>query len=93
MKFPSWRSKPDGFVSKRDSVAARNKTKEEEPILARNAEEALITIYIYLYGVYCGDHGFTEEEMQAQLEKINSYDEFVIEMIDLLKKIKENNEI
>ena len=89
-KLLSWRSKPQEFWAKRDEVAARQQPEEDNAaVLAKNAEEALIMVFIYLYGVITGEDGFTEEELQAELLSMKSYDEMSIRMLDWIREIVE----
>lgn len=91
-RFLSWRSKPQEFWAKRDEVAARQEPEEKAEVLAKNAEEALIMIFIYLYGTITGSHGFTEEELEAELTSIKSYDEMAIKMLDWIREISNNDQ-
>jgi len=96
MKFPNWTSKPGQFSLKREEIAARNTSHEEYASIANNAEEALIVTYIFLYGLVKGPVGFTEEEVQEQLERNKNYEEMVLTIFDMIRMIskkEKNNDI
>jgi len=93
-RFLSWRLKPGEFWAKRDEIAGRSSKKEDDAsaVLANNAEDAVIMLFIYIYGLTRGRDGFTEEDLQHEMEKMKNFDEMTIRMIDWIREISNNDQ-
>lgn len=60
--------------------------------MADSAHDALMMVLIYAFGAQCGNHGFTEEELQNELDKAKNYNDLTLLGIRWIATAVENRE-